>query len=229
MIMRTVVIIALVSIFSHTAARTQSAGKGKLTASEVLAKVQDRYAALEDASADFTQTVSFKYAKIEQTFTGTVMMKKGNKYRIESQQQTIVTDGRTVWAYTPVNGQVLIDSYRENTSAFSPERFLVGLPRNFRATYIDDNTSGSGSNVVLKLEPKQDSQKFVKSLKVWVDPGNWSITRVEYFDLNETRTVYSLSGVQFNREIADKQFTFSIPAGVEVVDLRSVQRKSSGE
>ena len=227
--MRSFILILLISISCHGVARSQSGEKGKRTASEVLGKVQEKYAGLEDASAEFTQTVSFKYAKIEQTFTGTVMMKKGNKYRVESQQQTLVTDGHTVWVYTPVNGQVLIDSYRENTSAFSPEKFLVGLPKNFHATYIEDNTSGSGPNVVLKLQPKSDSQKSVKSLKVWIDPANWSIAKVEYFDLNETRTVYSMSAITFNAGVPEKQFTFTVPPGVEVVDLRSVQRKSSGE
>jgi len=73
----------------------QSQTKEKLTAPQILEKVQDAYAKVNDAFAEFTQTVSLKYAGIEQTYTGSVMMKRGNKYRIESQQQTIVTDGKT--------------------------------------------------------------------------------------------------------------------------------------
>jgi chaperone LolA len=207
-------------------ADAQSAGRTKLTATEVLEKVQEMYANVSDASAEFAQTVSFKYAKLEQSFSGTVMMKKGNKYRIESQEQTLVTDGTTVWAYSPVNNQVLIDSYRENPNTFSPEKFLLGLPKNFRATFVEEKASGGPDAVVLKLLPKSDAGKFVKSLKVWIDGNDWSVRKVEYVDMNETRTVYSLKSVTFNGGILDGRFTFVVPEKVEVVDLRSTEQKS---
>ena len=54
-----------------------SGQKGKLSAAEVLEKVQEAYANVEDGTAGFTQSVSLKYAKIEQTYSGTVMIKKG--------------------------------------------------------------------------------------------------------------------------------------------------------
>lgn len=212
-------------VFAFGAAESQSTGRTKLTATEVLEKVEEMYATVNDASAEFTQTVSFKYAKIEQSFSGTVSMKKKNKYRVESQQQTLVTDGATVWAYSPVNNQVLIDTYRESPNTFSPEKFLVGLPKNFRAALVDDNTPEGHAATVLKLLPKSDVSKFVKSLKVWINDNDWSVRRVEYIDLNETRTVYSLKSITFNRGISDERFAFKVPEKAEIVDLRSVEQK----
>lgn len=196
-----------------------------LTATEVLETVQRVYNNLSDASAEFTQKVTFKYAKVEQSFSGSIQMKKGNKYRIESQEQTLVTDGRTVWAYSPVNNQVLIDSYKENAGGFSPEKFLVGLPKNFRATLVEESSSNSSHLTVLKLLPKSDAPKFVRSLKVWINNSDWSIRQVEYVDMNETRTVYSLKSIAFNTGISDDRFTFSPPEKAEVVDLRSAERQ----
>jgi chaperone LolA len=216
--------IVLLSVV-YGGADAQSTGRTKLTATEVLEKVQEMYANVSDASAEFAQTVSFKYAKLEQSFSGTVMMKKGNKYRIESQEQTLVTDGSTVWAYSPVNNQVLIDSYRENPNTFSPEKFLLGLPKNFRATFVEDKASAAPDAIVLKLLPKSDAAKFVKSLKVWIDSNDWSVRKVEYVDMNETRTVYLLKSVTFNGGILDGRFTFVVPEKIEVVDLRSVEQK----
>jgi outer membrane lipoprotein carrier protein len=195
--------------------------KPQLTATEVFEKIQEKYAAVNDASAEFTQTVSFKYAKVEQTFSGKVLMKKGNKYRVESEQQTLVTDGKTVWAYSPVNNQVLIDTYRETQNTFSPEKFLVGLPKNYLATLIDESASNAQASYVLKLSPKSGAVKSVKSLKVWVNDEDWSIRAVEYIDVNETRTTYALKNIHFNADIADARFVFTVPANVEVVDLRS--------
>jgi len=214
-------ILAAVIVFFGIAWHVCSAQKETLSAAEVLEKVQNVYAGIQDASADFTQTVSLSYAKLEQSFTGTVMMKKGNKYRVESQEQTLVTDGKTVWAYSPVNKQVLIDSYKENPNTLSPEQFLVGLPKNFRAALIEDSNGDQHDAYCLKLSPTSGTGRSIKSLKVWIDAADWSVRRVEYIDMNETRTIYTLSNIRFNPGIPDDRFTFTVPANVETVDLRS--------
>jgi len=223
--MRRIIFVTMTVVFAFGAAESQSTGKTKFTATQVLEKVEEMYATVNDATAEFTQTVSFKYAKIEQSFSGTVSMKKKNKYRVESQQQTLVTDGAIVWVYSPVNNQVLIDLFRESPNTFSPEKFLVGLPKNFRATLVDDNTPEGHAATVLKLLPKSDVSKFVKSLKVWINDNDWSVRRVEYVDMNETRTVYSLKSITFNSGISDERFVFKVPEKAEVVDLRSVEQK----
>jgi outer membrane lipoprotein-sorting protein len=73
----------------------------------------------------------------------------------------------------------------------------------------------------LKLSPKSGVAKYLKSLKVWIDDADWSIRGVEYIDVNETRTFYSLKDVRFNAGIPDERFVFVVPEHVEVVDLRS--------
>jgi len=75
--------------------------KASLTAMDVVANVQSTYSSLTDASAEFTQTVKFKYTKSEQRFAGTLQMKKGNRYRVESPQQTLVTNGKRCGCILP--------------------------------------------------------------------------------------------------------------------------------
>lgn len=209
----------LIIVFAHVSYSQD------ITPTEVLEKIQKRYSSLDDASAKFAEKVSFKYAKIEQSFTGTVKMKKGNKYRIESQQQTLVTDGKTVWLFTPAQKQVLIDAYKNDPHTFSPERMLLGLPKNFQATLLNEDASVAGATYVLKLAPKTntESTKLFKSMKVWVAEKDWSIRKIEYIDLNETTTLYVLSGLQFDTGVNDDVFRFTPPANVEVVDLRKAQ------
>jgi outer membrane lipoprotein carrier protein len=211
-------IIAAVIAFAFGSAWAQDA-----TPSEVLERVQKKYSSVDDAQAKFTQKVSFKYAKIEQSFSGTVKMKKGNKYRIESQQQTLVTDGKTVWLYTPASKQVLIDSYRSDPRTFSPDRFLLGLPKNFQATLLNENAASVGADYVLKLAPKSntESTKLFKSLKVWVAEKDWSVRKIEYVDMNDTRTVYTLSALQFDDGVPEDAFRFTPPPQTNVVDLRN--------
>lgn len=210
----------LISILlSQSAAQTEL----PLTANDVVEKVQKKYSALNDASAEFIQRVTFKYTKSEQSFSGTVLMKKGNKYRIESQQQTLVTDGSLVWLYSPINAQLLIDTYRENRQTFSPEKFLFGLPKNYTAVFTGEDQS---SVYVLKLAPRStEASKMIKTLKVWVSKSDWNVQKIEYTDMNETRTVYVLQNLRIDQGIDDSRFTFSAPAGTEVIDMRTLQKK----
>mgnify|MGYP000384955234 CR=1 FL=1 len=192
------------------------------SASEIMENVQKKYSTITTATAKFTQTTSFKYAKIEQSSVGTVTMKKGNNFRIETEQQTIVTDGKTVWFYSPINKQVLISTYQQKEQTLSPDKFLFNLPNDYAGTIVNEETKSVGADVVLKLVPKEKSKnaQFIKSLKVWVVEDDWSVRKIEYIDANETRTTYTLTSLEFNKKISDEVFQFTIPKDVEVVDLR---------
>ena len=186
---------------------------------EVTENVQGRYESIHDATAQFTQHVKFGFSQIEQDFVGTLTMKKPNKYRVESEHQTFVTDGSTVWAYSPVNKQVLIDRYKENENTLSPELFLLNLPANYYATLLGDERSGQTHLITLKLVPKDD-QSFVKSMKVWIEVESWIVRKVEIVDVNDTEKTYTVHDVRMNSNVKDSAFAFTPPPGTEVVDLR---------
>jgi outer membrane lipoprotein carrier protein len=189
------------------------------TVKEITDKLQKRYDTLQDATAHFTQHVKFGFSKIEQNFVGTVRMKRPNKYRVETEYQTLVTDGATVWSYSPVNKQVLIDRYKETADSFAPEQFLLNLPANYYATMVQQEKKSDAVWVVLKLVPKDD-QSFIKSMKVWVEEGAWIVRKVEMLDVNDTEKTYTVQEIKINTGLGNGTFTFAAPAGTEVVDLR---------
>ncbi len=190
-----------------------------LTVQEITERMHRRHEMIDDATADFTQRVKFGFSKIEQTFDGTLRMKKPNKYRIESEYQTLVTDGSTVWAYSPVNNQVLIDRYKENQNSISPDKFLLNIPSAYYATLLGREKVGDLQTLTLKLVPKDD-RSFVKSVKVWVEDGTWVVQKVSIVDVNETETTYLIKNIKLNSNIKETMFTFIAPSGTEVVDLR---------
>lgn len=191
----------------------------QLDVRDVTEKIQRRYETIEDATARFSQQVKFGYSKIEQNFSGTLVMKKPNRYRIESEHQTLVTDGTTVWSYSPMNKQVIVDRYKENQNSLSPEHFLLNLPSNYYSSILGKELADGSSLVVLRLLPKDD-QSFVKSMKVWVEEGTWVVRKVELVDVNDTQTVYTVQDVKLNTNVKESAFVFSPPSGTEVVDLR---------
>ncbi|MGB2868444.1 MAG: outer membrane lipoprotein chaperone LolA [Bacteroidota bacterium] len=190
-----------------------------LTVKQVTERLQQRYEMIDDATAKFEQVVKFGFSNIEQTFHGTVTMKKPNRYRIESDNQTIVTDGSTVWAYSPVNNQVIVDRYKENQNSVSLEQFILNLPTNYYAALLVSEKGKDGTLLNLKLTPKDD-RSFVKSVKLWVEEGNWTVRKVAIIDVNDTETTYLVNELKLNTNVKEKTFTFTAPPGTEVVDLR---------
>jgi len=189
------------------------------SATDIIERVQKKYAEINDAILHFSQKVRFNLSKAEYTSSGTLYMKKTNHYRIVTEDRTFVTDGKTVWSYSPANKQVLIDTYKEEPRSFSPEKFLLSVPKDFYSAILGREKFQGKKVVLLKLSPKDDSASM-KSLKLWVDDGEWLLWRAEVVDMNDNVTDYTVSDIRLNTTLSDSTFSFAAPPGVEVVDLR---------
>jgi len=189
------------------------------SADDVLEKVRKRYDAVTDAELRFAQKIRFSMTKVEQQVSGTLFIKKKNKYRVEMDDRVIVTDGETIWSYSTANNQVVIDKFKQDEQSLSPEKILVGTPDNFTATLVGEEKLGAFETTVLKLVPK-DEQSFIHSLRLWVDEKEWMIRQVEVVDVSEKQTIYSVLQVRTNTGLQDSRFVYQIPKGAEVVDLR---------
>ncbi|HUN65512.1 MAG TPA: outer membrane lipoprotein carrier protein LolA [Bacteroidota bacterium] len=186
---------------------------------EILSRLQKKYDTVRDASIEFSRTVQFAALRTEQSSAGKFYMKRGNRYRIEGDEQTIVTDGTTVWTYTRATGQVMIDAYREDTRALTPDNLFVNVPKQYRAALVDDPQEKGTSVDVLKLLPA-DEHAPVKWMKVWVDTRDWLMHRVQIEDPAENLTTYRLNAIRLNLDLPDSLFRFTPPAGADVIDLR---------
>ncbi len=195
------------------------AQENNLTAKDITDKMQNRYEMIDDATASFTKHVKLGFSDIEQTYSGNIMIKKPTKLRMEAENETIVTDGITVWLYSPVNNQVIVDKYKENQNSISPESFLLNLPQTYYATLLSVGKEKNSRTATLKLVPKDD-RSFVKSVKIIVEQGSWNVQSIDVVDVNDTETTYTIRQLKLNTNLSDKTFVYTPPPGVEVVDLR---------
>lgn len=188
-------------------------------AEKVLDNVKERYDQLEDARLVFTEKVILETAGIEQTISGTLYIKKNNKYRLELPERTVVTDGSTVWSYSASSKQVLIDRFKLTPGSLTPEQILTGASGSYQATLLANEDIGGRSMLVLKLIPKTTTS-VMQSLKLWVDPDSHLIKKVELVDINDKRTEYLINEIQTDLNLPESKFSYQVPQGVEVVDLR---------
>ena len=196
-----------------------AAAFGSGDASDILTKIREKYDSIHDASLTFKRHVVFGVTQSQQDFSGTLLMKKKNKYRIELEDQTIVTDGATAWTYSRLNNQVFIDRYKEDPISFTPDRMLVNAPENYAATLLGKEKLGERETSVLKLVPKNDTSN-VKWMKLWVDRKDWLMRKIQLLDIADNQTTYELGEMKLNAGIPDSLFRFEPPTGVDVIDVR---------
>ncbi len=189
------------------------------TGKELVERLKNKYAGINDAVIKFEQTVKYGVSKFEQSFSGTLYFKKKNKYRIETEQQTIVTDGVTSWLYSKVNKQVIIDNFKEDRGSISPDKFLLSISDEYIPIILKVEQGNKGKIYVLKLTPKSEDTA-IESAKIWVSDNDLQIIKVEITDVNGTVTTYDVKSIKINSGVDDGMFRFSIPSDVKVVDLR---------
>jgi outer membrane lipoprotein carrier protein len=185
----------------------------------VVQNVQRTYQRIDDAVIRYEQVVLFPVTRTEQTFRGVVYMKKPDYYRIESEQQTVVTDGETIWSYNPFTDQIIIDRFRPDEQMFTPDRFLLNVPDDFYTTVGERETVEGRTLILVRLVPKSDHQ-FVRSMRLWIDESEWIVRRAEVIDLNENRTTYIVTDIQLNPGLDRDLFEYRPPEDAEIIDLR---------
>lgn len=188
-------------------------------AQELLDKLQKKFDKVKDASLTFSQSTYLPLTKVTQNMGGSLRMKKNNKYRIETENEMLVTDGVTVWRMNKAKNQVLIDKYKDDPKSVTPERLFLNTPKEYNAIRIGSETLDGQELTILKLTPKSESSTL-KSIKLWIDEEELIILKAETIDFSDTRSTYSISKFSMNTGLSDALFTFTPPAGVEIIDLR---------
>ena len=103
---------------------------------DIIENVQDAYDDMDNLSAQFVQVQTFKLSGNQTETKGKIYIKDGKKYRFESEDQVIVTDGKDVWTYNAISQQLLIDHVRENSGALLPRDVLFKYPKTHYATLL---------------------------------------------------------------------------------------------
>jgi outer membrane lipoprotein carrier protein len=192
---------------------------------EVISGLESSYGRITDLKADFSQNAFNK--SLNQTIgaTGSVYLKKGGKLRWEYTQPTaqeIVSDGKTLWVYTPQLKQVNV-APAPDALAGPAGSFLVGLGKvreHFGVRFMNPaQPKDSDGNVVLDLAPKQPLPTLSR-LILSVDPRSWEVRKAVVYDQFENTVTMRFTKMALNTGLPDTLFTFTPPKGVNTVPLQ---------
>jgi outer membrane lipoprotein carrier protein len=187
---------------------------------DIIEEVQDKYDEIEDISATFKRMESFKLTGTISETIGKIYIKDGIKYRFESDDQSIATDGETVWTYNSISKQFIIDRVRKNSGALLPRDMLFKYPKEYYSTLLREEKLRGKNVFVIKLDPKENVHGFIKSMKIWVEDDEWLILRIETTDLNSNKSTFDILDIKIDQDLKDDFFTLKATEEMKVVDMR---------
>lgn len=186
----------------------------------IVRKVQERYDATRDFTADVTQEMSIASLGKTTTAHGTVAFKRPGKMRWDLSQgdeQVIVADGATLWLYQPKEKQVLKAPFDAAFRATTPISFLTGVGKIAQDFDVSADGDDAKTGVLyLMLVPRRDSASVGK-LRLTVARDSGEIRGAEIHDPLGNVSRLRFDHIKRNVGLGDDQFVFQVPPGVDVI------------
>jgi outer membrane lipoprotein carrier protein len=196
------------------------------TATELAQSLQKRIDGIKDFSADFVHAYEGGVLKKRVIERGRLLVKKPGKMRweyTEPEAKSFVSDGAKLYSYVPADKQVIVSPVPADDQATTPTLFLAGkgsLTRDFTASLADLPPGMPEGRRTLKLVPKSRPQDY-DWLMLVVDPVTLGIRGLVTVDAQGGKSSFSFTNLKENLNLSDKDFTFKIPRGVDVLSTSS--------
>ncbi len=167
----------------------------------------------------FKQTYIWELTGEEQSIEGELLLQGDDRFHVTTEDQVIVSDGQTLWTYSKPSQRVLIDRLSDSDNTLLPRQILFQYTRSYTSRMVGEETLlGKACAVVMLTEESGDA--FFPKVTVWIEQDTWIPRKVEQIDINDNRTIYELTSLQFDVPADRSIFEFVIPEDTEVIDMR---------
>lgn len=188
---------------------------------DVARQIQRSYESIRDFSADFVHSYTGGVLGQQVTERGNLVIKKPWKMRwtyTNPEKKLFVSDGIKLYSYIPQDKQVYISSVSIGDETSTPTLFLAGkgnITRDFVVTWAEVAQAPRDS-YALKLTPIRKERDYDWLILV-VDQRSLQVRMLVTTDRQGGQSTFSFSNLKENINVPDREFTFQIPHGVEVI------------
>jgi len=188
---------------------------------ELATALQKRYDGIRDFSADFEHAYRGGVLRKQIVEHGHVLIKRPGMMRwhyAAPDEKLFVSDGVKLYSYIPQDKQVYVGTVPPDNRATTPALFLAGkgnLLRDFTSSLVQPAAGMPAGTRALKLVPTSPQQDY-DWLILEVAP-NLELRGLVTIDAQGGESSFSFTNLKENTGLADKDFTFKIPRGVDVV------------
>jgi len=190
-------------------------------ATALATSIQRHYDQVRDFQADFTHTYVGGILRKKTVERGRMAVRKPGRMRwtyTQPEEKLFVSDGNRIYSYVPADKQVYVAAVPPDDQATTPALFLAGkgnILRDFAVAPVDVADAPAGS-VGLKLTPKRPEREY-DWLNLVVDKSSLALRMLVTSDSQGGLSTFAFTNLRENTGIADKEFVFVMPRGVDVI------------
>jgi outer membrane lipoprotein carrier protein len=215
-----------IAIFSFVLSLTPAPASGAepLSLEQLTARTQELYEKTVDLKASFIQEVTIKSMKKTEREEGVVTFKNPRMMHwdyLKPKAKKLVINASKAWLYVPEDRMVYVQNAEDVYRSRMAVKFLSGigkLAEDFQIRFTKDNPLDAEGNYHLTLTAKEPGGGIEK-LSLTVDGKTYQIIQCRFNDAFGNTTRLRFSDIRINTGVSDKFFTFTVPAGVEVVSM----------
>lgn len=189
-------------------------------AEEILDKAAAKTASYTSFKIEFTYSLINDQEKINESQDGSIIS-KGDKYKLSIAGQEIVSDGKTVWSYSPETNEVIITSPSpEDEESINLTKLLNNYKTSFKSKFIKEETINGKVVQVIDMTPVESKSYF--KIRIKIDKAKQQIYSVAFFDRSNNVFTYTVKKFTPNVSAPDTLFRFDAAKhpGVVEVDMR---------
>lgn len=207
---------------SVTAFATQAYAQIDAAAKSALQKVTRTYEGYKTIRTDFTLTVQQPQQAGNYTESGTLSMEAASgKYRITTNSQDIISDGKTQWMVLKEEQEVQVTEASNSTETISPANIFSFYNKGYKYVSAPDERVGATQLLVVELTPEDPQNPYFK-IKLRINKATNLIYEATIFDKSGVKYIYTIKNTQANPAIPADTFVVKKTdyPGMEIVDLR---------
>lgn len=192
-------------------------------AKKVMERIRKKYDSYKTLEAGFSLTIEVP-GQPKEVQKGTVGQ-EGDKFRLEMDAQTIVSDGKTNWVYLKKNNEIQIndvDPEESDNGFFTPKDLLRRYDKGDFLYAITDKISEKNRVLTqIEFKPVDKSSEYAK-LRVSIDEKAGTIESIKAFAKDGSRYAFLVDRLTTNKPFSAGYFQLDAKnyPGAHVEDLR---------
>lgn len=213
-----IITLALAMFVLGTFAQTDPAAK------ELLDAVSTKYDAYKTMHSDFTLEIKDSQGQSFVNSGSMLFYKPSGQYRIQIQDDDIISDGKSVWSISKELKEVQVTTAEDNPNSIGPNNLFDFYKTGYKYVSMPDEQIMKNGKPefakVIELVPLNNKTNYFK-IKLRIN-NNTHIQDITIFDKSSNRYIYTIKALYVNQHIPQNYFEFKKNdyRGYEIVDLR---------